>query len=86
MSQIEELLKGEKVEWKKLGEVCSIKTGKKPKEEIYTNNTIAKYKYINAGRIETGYVCDFNYEKNTITTPSRGQGGIGFVGFQTEKF
>ena len=28
MSRIDELLKNEEVEWKKLGEVCEIKTGK----------------------------------------------------------
>ena len=76
----------DKVEWKTLGEICNIKTGKKPKEEIYETNKIAKYKYINAGTTETGYIFSFNHEKDTVTTPSRGQGGIGFVGFQSEKF
>ena len=64
----------------------NIKTGKKPKEEIHETNKIAKYKYINAGTVETGYVSSFNNEKDTVTTPSRGQGGIGFIGFQSEKF
>ena len=69
-----------------MGEICNIKTGKKPKEEIHETNKIAKYKYINAGTTETGYIFSFNHEKDTVTTPSRGQGGIGFVGFQSEKF
>ena len=75
-----------KIEWKRLGEICDVKIGEKPKEEIYKTNEVAKYKYINAGTTETGYVYSFNNEKDTVTTPSRGQGGIGFIGFQSEKF
>ena len=75
-----------KIEWKRLGEICNVKIGEKPKEEIYKTNEVAKYKYINAGTTETGYVYSFNNEKDTVTTPSRGQGGIGFIGFQSEKF
>ena len=75
-----------KIEWKRLGEICDVKIGEKPKEEIYKTNEVAKYKYINAGTTETGYVYSFNNEKDTVTTPSRGQGGIGFRGFQSEKF
>ncbi len=72
----------EGVEWKKLGEVCDAKTGSKP-------NTIldkGHYKYINAGTSESGYVNQSNSEGGCVTTPSRGQGGIGFVSFQETDF
>ena len=43
MSKIDELLKNEKVEWKKLGEVFDVKTGYTPaksKKEYWTNGTV----------------------------------------------
>ena len=43
MSKIDELLKNEKVEWKKLGEVCEIKTG-----QAINKNKIEKRTYPHA--------------------------------------
>lgn len=71
------------VKWKKLGEICEIKTGTKPKYTVYESG---KYKYINSGTRESGYLDKFNYEFDTVTTPSRGQGGIGYIGYQPENF
>lgn len=69
------------VEWKTLGEVCSIGVGQSP------NDTgIGEYPFVNAGTTPSGYLSDFNTEPDTITTPSRGQGGIGFVGYQNSHF
>ena len=59
-----------------------IKTGIKP-EEIF--EIVGEYEYINAGTTNSGYVNDYNCE-DAVTTPSRGQGGIGFVGYQKDKF
>ena len=70
------------VEMKTLGDICNIKTGKKPNvilEQGY-------YKYINAGTCESGYTNEINCNADVVTTPSRGQGGIGFVGYQPEDF
>jgi len=72
----------EGVEMKKLGEISIIKTGTKPEKF----NTSGLYKYINAGTSESGFVDIFNCDGNVTTTPSRGQGGIGYVGFQNDSF
>ena len=64
-----------------LGELCSINVGQAP-----AVNEIGKYPFINAGTTPSGYVSAYNTEADTITTPSRGQGGIGYVGYQTTRF
>ena len=71
------------VEWKKLGDVASIKTGTKP-DLIMTTQT--DFEYINAGTTNSGYTNLANSDGDAITTPSRGQGGIGFVGYQRNPF
>lgn len=71
------------VQWRTLGEICIIKTGKKP-ERIESRETC--FEYINAGTSNSGFVNNFNCSGDTITTPSRGQGGIGFVGYQANNF
>lgn len=70
------------VEMKMLGDLCLVKTGTKP-VEIKDSGS---YKYINAGTSESGFVDMFNCKAYVVTTPSRGQGGIGFVGYQNEDF
>ena len=67
----------------KLGEVATLKTGSKPKEIFEEKDN---FEYINAGTSNSGYVRSFNCEGDTVTTPSRGQGGIGFVGYQKNSF
>ena len=69
-------------EIERLGDLCSIKTGSKPKE-IFDNGN---YEYINAGTTNSGFTDVVNAKGDCVTTPSRGQGGIGFVGFQTNDF
>jgi len=69
------------VDWKPLGELCSIGVGQTPQ-----NNEIGEYPFVNAGTTPSGYVSAYNTEPDTITTPSRGQGGIGYVGYQSKRF
>ncbi|MCA6974464.1 restriction endonuclease subunit S [Pectobacterium carotovorum] len=71
------------VEWKTLGEIAEINTGQKP-PEILENATT--FDYINAGTTRSGYTTVSNCDGDTVTTPSRGQGGIGFVGYQKMPF
>jgi type I restriction enzyme S subunit len=71
------------VEWKTLGEITDINTGQKP-NEIFDLPT--DFDYINAGTSRSGYCTEFNCEGDTVTTPSRGQGGIGYVGYQNKSF
>ena len=72
-----------KIKTMKLGEICEINTGSKPKIVIKDEG---QYKYINGGTIESGYLDSYNCDEDTVTTPSRGQGGIGFIGYQHDKF
>ena len=74
---------GGEVEYKQLGDICKINTGQKP-DEILDKAT--DFDYINAGTTRSGYCMTSNSEGDTVTTPSRGQGGIGYVGYQRESF
>lgn len=71
--------------WKTLGELTIIKTGKKPKTTATTRDT-GWVEYINAGTSNSGYTNEANFQGDTVTTPSRGQGGIGFIGYQKNPF
>ncbi len=66
-----------------LGEIADIHTGNKP-DIILEEET--EFDYINAGTSRSGYTSTSNCEGDTVTTPSRGQGGIGFVGYQSKPF
>ncbi len=72
-----------KVEWKTLGSIAEINTGQKPPAILDSETT---FDYINAGTTRSGYAASSNCEGDTVTTPSRGQGGIGFVGYQSNPF
>lgn len=71
------------VEWKMLGVIADINTGQKPSKILYGATA---FDYINAGTTRSGYASCSNCEGDTVTTPSRGQGGIGFVGYQKNSF
>ncbi|HFI8857637.1 TPA: restriction endonuclease subunit S, partial [Escherichia coli] len=71
------------VKWKTLGEITEINTGQKPSEIL---DKAATFDYINAGTSRSGYTTMSNCDGDTVTTPSRGQGGIGFVGYQKTPF
>ncbi|MGF0095794.1 restriction endonuclease subunit S [Peptoniphilus sp. SGI.035] len=83
MSKIDELLKNEKVEWKKLWEVAVISKGKQfNKRDMLVDGM---YPVINGGVLSSGYINAFNSEENTITV-SQGGASAGFVNFIEEKF
>jgi type I restriction enzyme S subunit len=65
----------------KLGNITDIDVGQSP-----NNTDIGCYPFINAGTTPSGYLSTYNTEPDTITTPSRGQGGIGFVSYQAGRF
>ena len=69
------------VEWTTLGDICSIGVGQAP-----TSNEFGNISFVNAGTTPSGFLSIYNSEPDTITTPSRGQGGIGFVGYQSKEF
>ena len=73
MSKIEELLKNEKVEWKKLGKVCEVGTGKSN-----TNEQVEEGKYpfyVRSKNIKRSN--QFEFDETAIIIP--GEGGIGEV-------
>lgn len=83
MSKIDELLKNEKVEWKKLGEVSQILKGKQFNKRDMLEDGI--YPVINGGILPSGYINLFNRNANTITV-SQGGASAGYVNFIEEKF
>lgn len=72
-------------EIKQIGDVANFSTGSKPNKIIEEYNKTL-YEYINAGTTNSGYFNETNRKGNAVTTPSRGQGGIGFVGYQEKDF
>ena len=76
-------MSNEQVAMCNLGDIADIYTGSKPDELL---DTISEYEYINAGTGNSGYTKQPNCEGDTVTTPSRGQGGIGYVGYQSKPF
>ena len=76
-----ELLKHEKVEWKKLGEVCEIIRGVRiTKKELLTEG----YPVVSGGTGYMGYIDKYNREAGTITIAQYGTAG--YVNFQRERF
>ena len=84
MTNILELLKNEKVEWKKLGEVCEIKTGTNINKQIIENNK-GSYPVINSGREPLGYYNQYNTDNDPIGITSRGA-GVGSITYQEGKY
>lgn len=87
MNKIEELIQQlcpEGVEWKMLGDISKINTGQKPVEIFEVRKS--GIPYINAGLEPSGSVNTTNTTAQTITIPSRGQGGAGYVGYQLQDF
>lgn len=87
MSKIDELIAQycpEGVRFKNLNEIVVISTGQKPIKIDGVSES--KYDYINAGLEPSGSVSFSNTKGETITIPSRGQGGAGHVGYQMDDF
>lgn len=78
----DELLKFERVLIASLGELCKISVGRKNG----TAGEFGEYPYVNAGTSMSGFVNEWSEEGDCVTTPSRGQGGMGFVAYQASRF
>ena len=83
MSKIMDIIKNEKVEWRKLGEVCDIIKGKQFNKRDMLED--GKYPVINGGITPSGYVEVYNQSANTITI-SQGGASAGFINFIENKF
>ena len=77
----DELLKFERVLIASLGELCKISVGRKNG----TAGEFGEYPYVNAGTSMSGFVNEWSEEGDCVTTPSRGQGGMGFVAYQASR-
>ena len=71
------------VEWKELGEVCSVKKGKQLNKNLLTED--GSYPAYNGGQTYSGRTNDYNVEANTIIV-SQGGASAGFVNFVDTKF
>lgn len=81
---IKNLLNGQSVEWKSLGEVAVIKTGQSiSKQKILDNQGI--YPVINSGKEPLGYIDEWNTENDPIGITSRGA-GVGSIIWQEGKY
>ena len=68
MNRIDELLKNEKVEWKKLGEVCEIKNGYAFKSSLYSNQGI---RIIRISDVQNGYLSDKDIKYYPVSTEGK---------------
>ena len=83
MPFIRRLLDGAEVEWKPLGEICAIKTGKGiTKKDAISDGT---YPIISGGKMPMDYIDIYNREANTVTV-SRVGANAGFVSYISERF
>lgn len=71
------------VEWKELGEVCSVKKGKQLNKNLLIEDGL--YPAYNGGQTYSGRTNDYNVEANTIIV-SQGGASSGFVNFVDTKF
>lgn len=73
MKFIEDLLQGAEVDWKPLGEVATIKRGKRvTKQELDPKK---EYPVYSGGIIPMGFFDQYNQEANTITVVKYGTAG-----------
>lgn len=80
---IEQLLQGQPVEWKPLGEVAEIQKGKQLNKTELTE--VGRYPVYNGGVSNSGFTDTYNYPANTIII-SQGGASAGYVNFVETKF
>ena len=86
MSKLEDLIKRlcpDGVEFKRLGEVCEIKTGKGITQKDCSE--IGEYPVYSGGKEPMGFYHDYNRSENTVTV-SRVGAYAGYVNFVIKKF
>ncbi|TFD42589.1 restriction endonuclease subunit S [Cryobacterium sp. TMT1-2-1] len=71
-------------EWRTLGAVANVRTGQAPPDGVPAES--GEYSFVNAGTAESGRSPLQNTDGDAVTIPSRGQGGVGVVGYQREPF
>ncbi|MGF0088228.1 restriction endonuclease subunit S [Streptococcus hyointestinalis] len=87
MTYIDELIKDNcpnGVEWKELGEICVVKTGRQINKTFIQNN-LGRYPVVNSGKEPLGFVNVYNTEDDPIGITSRGA-GVGYVSWNEGKY
>jgi type I restriction enzyme S subunit len=75
---------GARVEWVPLGDIANVRVGQAPPPDLL--NSDGPFPYVNAGTTASGRTTTANTTGGAITIPSRGQGGVGVVGYQSSAF
>ena len=81
---LDKLLKGQKVEWLRLGDLTIIKTGESVSKKLISENE-GIYPVINSGREPLGFINVWNTENDPIGITSRGA-GVGSITWQDGKY
>ena len=71
------------IEWKELGEVCEVKTGKNINKTFIQDN-LGTFPVINSGKEPLGYVNVFNTQNDPIGIASRGS--VGYVSWNEGRY
>lgn len=74
----------DRVRWATLSEIADVRTGQAPADGLLVNSS--DFPYVNAGTTASGSASRANTGGEAITIPSRGQGGVGIVGYQANDF
>ncbi|CAL9577781.1 hypothetical protein SUDANB95_04931 [Actinosynnema sp. ALI-1.44] len=76
----------EKVRWAALGELATVRTGQAPGDVLASPSEGGIFPFVNAGTTASGWTLKANTQGGAVTIPSRGQGGVGVVGYQANDF
>jgi type I restriction enzyme S subunit len=70
--------------WMPLGDIADVRVGQAPPPGLLEGD--GGFPYVNAGTTASGLATAANTPAGAITIPSRGQGGVGVVGYQRTAF
>jgi len=74
----------DEVPWAPMGDLASVRVGQAPRAGSLVDD--GQYLYVNAGTTPSGRIAEMNTNGDTVTIPSRGQGGVGIAGYQARDF
>lgn len=69
--------------WAPLSQLATVRTGQPPGDVLVDDGA---FPFVNAGTTASGCASETNTEGDAVTIPSRGQGGVGVVGYQSRDF
>lgn len=83
-SKLKKLFDGVELEWKPLGKLTQIKTGRSVNKQMISDNP-GEYPVINSGRDPLGFIDQWNTEDDPIGVTTRGA-GVGSITWQEGKY